>query len=498
MSACSNTDDDTAGNEEGLLLKTFSLRVEQGENVAVVPGEIDHDKGVITVKPGQQWINNIRGMSASFTPKSADVRVGGELQESGVTENDFTQDVAFTVKGVSGASRDYTVRLLSPQTTGLPIMRVSTENGKGVTSKEDYVSAVIDITDYAGGSASLEETTGGIRGRGNTTWKYVKKPYRLKFDSKVSLFGLGEAKSWVLLASYLDPTLMTATVAFEVGRALDLPFVNHANHVELFLNGEYLGSYVLTEQVQVNPNRLDIDETEDWFLELDTYYDEAYKFRSDYLKLPVNIKSPELEDLDPSDAETVKDDIKAGFDAMEAALFGGGFPANDYGDLVDTGSVIDYLLVNEIVRNAEIIHPKSVFMFRTKDGKFNFGPVWDFDWAFGYSGNGDGFNYFEKQTQLFYHEPGYSGSFVGYKMFLRFFDDPGFVTAYKARWNEVKGSLQGIETFISTTGASLERSAAENFRRWSYNTPVYEDEVAAMGKWFGERIDMLDEKINGM
>ncbi|KAA6305258.1 hypothetical protein EZS27_043090, partial [termite gut metagenome] len=62
------------------------------------------------------------------------------------------------------------------------------------------------------------------------------------------------------------------TVAFELGRKIGLPYTNHAHHVELFLNGKYRGSYVLTEQVQVNEYRVNIDENEDFFVELDTYY----------------------------------------------------------------------------------------------------------------------------------------------------------------------------------------------------------------------------------
>ncbi|KAA6305826.1 hypothetical protein EZS27_042520, partial [termite gut metagenome] len=151
---------------------------------------------------------------------------------------------------------------------------------------------------------NFEGKEAGIRGRGNVTWTYPKKPYRLKFDKKISVFGLGEAKSWVLLANYRDPTLIMNTVAFELGHKLKFPYTNHANHVEMFVNEEYKGSYMLTEQVQVDKYRIDIDEKKDFFVELDTYYDEEIKFRSALINLPVNVKSPEVKN--ESEIEFVK------------------------------------------------------------------------------------------------------------------------------------------------------------------------------------------------
>ena len=90
-----------------------------------------------------------------------------------------------------------------------------------------------------------------MKGRGNSTWGYPKKPYRLKLNKKAEICGLGKAKNYVLLANHLDPTLMLNSVAFKIGRLLELPFTNHAIPVDVVLNGIYKGSYLLTEQIEV-------------------------------------------------------------------------------------------------------------------------------------------------------------------------------------------------------------------------------------------------------
>lgn len=493
--SCNDFSDDGGHDGEDLII-SYSAEIIQGGVPVTVEADIDHAERIISLSPpSQKWIDNIGEVVSSFTSSALSVKVDGVVQQSGVTPNDLTRDITCVFTTVK-ESRPYTVRLLSPQSTGLPVINIDTEGGAPVTDKENYVAASVRITDYNVQDNNLEPAVAGIRGRGNTTWKYDKKPYRIKFDSKTSLFGLGSAKSWVLLANYLDVTFITNTVAFEVGSRLGLPFTNHANHVELYLNGDYKGSYLLTEQVQVNKHRVDIDEAEDWFLELDTYWDETYKFRSLRLGLPVNIKSPELEDWPSTEAESVKNAIEADFNRLEDALFGEGFPGNGYRDLVDVESVIKYLLANEIVRNAEIIHPKSTFMYKTAGGKYCFGPLWDFDWAFGYNGNG--FNYFEKTAQVFYPQPGYDGSFAGYRMFLRFFDDPLFRQQYKEFWNANKGSLQSIGAFIAEKGQYLERSARENSTRWSYYKASYADEIEDMEEWFMKRLASLDKAINAM
>lgn len=446
------------------------------------PGIIDHTTNTIEFST-RDWIDGLEALTAEFSAVGT-VTVDGVEQTSGVTANNFYRDVVYTVATGEFARRSYTVRIESPQTTGLPVIRIDTENNQPITSKEDYLQMNIQVVDPENPDHDFvrSEFEDQIRGRGNSTWTYPKKPFRIKFDKKRSMFGLTAAKSWVLLANYQDPTLMLNSITFELGQRFGLPFTNHYVHVELFLNGEYQGSYVLTEHVQVGEGRVDIDEDAGFFVELDTYYDEDPKFTTAHYALPVMIKSPE--DLtDPAGYDFVQDAIHI----LETAMIGPSFPDSGYRNLIDMGTFVDFLLINQFVMNVELIWPKSMYMYKDAGGPIGLGPLWDFDWAFGYGGIGH--QYFLQANSLVAMHP----------FFSRFFDDPVFVARFKERWASVQEELAEMPQFIEALAKRLERSQAQNFWKWpATQNNGHDREIEDLLRWWRERIDYLDATITAM
>jgi hypothetical protein len=429
--------------------------------------------------------------SDSTTETSADYAVDwtGDIFRTGT--------IPVTVSA-GGKSASFNVAITGELTdTGLPVVYINTEGGKAITSKETYVSSVVKIVDPGDSANNLDpggEINAGVRGRGNTTWGYPKKPYRIKFDSKQKLFGLTKAKSWVLLANWLDPTLIMNTVTFYFGRACNFPFANHGIHVDLVLNGVYQGNYLLTEQVQVGEGRVDIDETTGFLAEMDWYYDEEPKFETDNYKMPVMIKSPE--DLDDPAGY---DFVKAAINALDAKMSAGDFPNNNYGSLINMDNLAVFMILNELVGNDEQKHPKSTYIYRhdpARDSRIHFGPLWDFDWAFGYKESGH--VYFQNpQKRIF--EPKYSGSEKGRKFFRRFMDDLQFLARYKACWQENYGKIITVWDFIDETAAALEKSQQLNFKRWEseYNYAVnYRQEIEKMKNYLDLRMTYLNTEIN--
>lgn len=140
----------------------------------------------------------------------------------------------------------------------LPVVYIDVENGATITSKEDYLNANIKITgnDKYGTELYYEGIT-EIKGRGNSTWNLPKKPYRLKLDEKASLFGISKSKHWVLLANYLDESLLRNQIAHELGEAYDLYSVK-STFVDVVMNGEKIGNYQLAEHIRVDKNRVDV------------------------------------------------------------------------------------------------------------------------------------------------------------------------------------------------------------------------------------------------
>lgn len=374
------------------------------------------------------------------------------------------------------------------ESRNIPIISISTAFKRPITSKEDYLRANVTIQDLNNPEYNIEKTgfKDEIRGRGNTTWAKPKKPYRIKFDKKTSLFGLKAAKDWVLLANHQDPTLLLNTIAFELGKRFEMRFSHNYFHVDVLLNGEYIGNYLLTEHNQVAPGRVEIDENKGFFIEFDNYFDEEPKFTSEHYKLPILISSPEC-----SINETGYSDkylfVREKINTLETLLYNKGepIPDNSYKNHVDLQSFIDFLLIHEILKNHELKHPKSTFMYMDADGILHMGPLWDFDWAFGF---GDGeYRYFTNPYDLCDKHP----------FFERFYSDPGFIVLYKNRWNIMKGEVMAMENFMDDMKKQIDSSHKANTTIWDLNIN-FDEEIEKMKLWWRTRISYLDEVINDL
>src|SRR5690554_1888174 len=277
---------------------------------------------------------------ASFDTEAFEVTVNGVPQKSGITVNDFSVPVVYILNTQNGFKTEYVVKTDWGQ--GVPHFYIETEGGLDITSKDNYLKSTITVD----GDGVYEDfiTTAGIRGRGNSTWVQPKKPYRIKLDKKASVFGLAEERDWVLLANYLDETLMLNAVGMKVGQLIGIPYTSHIIPVELTINGQFMGNYMLTEQVEVSKSRVDIEDGGQ-LLELDIYYDEDWQFRSDHFDLPVMVKYPDLEDYSLSEANTELNKIKSEFQQLENEIVATSFPNNDYKNYLDIESLVDYFII---------------------------------------------------------------------------------------------------------------------------------------------------------
>jgi hypothetical protein len=392
-------------------------------------------------------------------------------------------------------NRDYPIRRTT-ETHDLPVIEIFTMYGETVSSTETWnILSAFFLTDTANPQYNIARTDvqfDRIRGRGNSTWDYPKKPYRLKFKRNVPFFGLPAAENWVLLAEYQDPTFLMNAVGFELSRNIfELPYTPSYQHVHLYLNATYQGLYALTEHRQADPlgvgtsGRVEIDFNSGWFVEIDARWDESPKFRTENYDLPIMIKDPES----VSTHNYIKNDLNKLLNLMASS----DFPENGYRELIDLHSVVDFLMINEIVNNHELAHPKSIFCYK-KDtrSKISFGPLWDFDW---------GFSMDYPSIHTYFVNP--NGKTRVHTFFKRFFEDPIFVQMYKARWNEKYSQLQSIPNFIHEMGQKLEISVAKDTKRWNVSGGYQADyptdynvEINKMTTWFDQRISWLNTQIN--
>ncbi len=320
--------------------------------------------------------------------------------------------------------------------------------------------------DGNGEAEDIAEQEVEFRGRGNSTWKYRKTPYRFKMAKKASVCGLPKAKSFALIANYLDPTHIRNTIAFWVARELGLPFTNHSVHCNLYLNGRYRGLYMLTEKIGIGGGSVDIDEEKGMLFELDVYYDDDFQFRYPMPQantgLPVMVKDPDLTEIkpDPAEREAYWNEWQADFTEMADAIMN----QQNIGDYLDLQEAAKFMLVNNLACNRELNHPKSVNLFKEglgKDFKYRFGPVWDFDWSTGFMAAGPSMNSYNRVLIT-------TGSGTPGTPFMRaLVSNPDFMSVYKEVWNDFMANVYPRwMAYIDSYAYSIEPSARRDGILW--------------------------------
>ena len=426
-----------------------------------------------------------------------------------VTPNDVRCNLAelafYGEKGEGDDSQFY-------QITNLPTVVINTKGAQEVTSKEEELSSVVYIVSEEGKKLLATEKT-GVRGRGNASWNFPKKPYRLKFDEKQQLLDApAKAKKWTLINNYGDKTLMRNILAFELSRRFGLAYTPYCHPVDVVLNGEYRGCYQLCDQIEVNKNRVNITEMEPedvalpelsggYLIEVDAYAStEASHFYST-LGTPVTIKSPDDEDIVNAQTRYITDY----FNRMENAVFASNFadPETGYRRYLDLDSFLKHFMVGEMSGNTDTYW--SVYMTKDRESdKFFTGPVWDFDIAF----DNDQRTYpIEAHTDYIFASKGSVASEAMRQMVNRIVkEDEGARQRLLELWSEARNTKGIDETslleYVDKTVELLNESQKLNFLRWNilservHENPQasgsYEGEVAIVKNFIRKRLPQLD------
>lgn len=385
----------------------------------------------------------------------------------------------------------------------IPVIRIVTDSAVyDVTSKEEYLTGKFSMSAGSGIQEDYDSVAPvkvKVRGRGNSTWMLPKKPYRLKFDKKISICGLKKAKNYVLIANYIDPTLLHNATAFEIARRLGLPYTNHSIPVDVYFNNRYCGAYMLSEKVGINGASVDIDEEKGLFLEMDVAMDEDFCYRSPMLHLPVMVKDPDLKELAEADTTlsttALFDSIKAEFNTAERSLFAADKDA--WRQYFDMESAVNYMLVQNITGNWDFTHPKSLYVWREQKGdKFKFGPVWDFDWTADY--------YAAQGYELDYGYPLLTSDNSA-NMFRYMTNTEAFWDYYRQQWERYKTEIwPEVKAYIYEYAALIETSAYTNGELWHPDrtdrhryywrpTSMLHQSVEEYILWIERRMEYIDQ-----
>jgi len=371
--------------------------------------------------------------------------------------------------------------------SNLPTLFITTTNAQPVTDKVNYISGNI-IIKSADSTEQLSMVT-GIRGRGNSTWGMAKKPYRIKLDKKTNILNLpAKAKSWVLLANYADKTLIRNAVASKISSILGFEFTPSARFVDLVLNGTYLGNYLLTDQMEAGPRRVNVDIldstvvtepniTGGYFLELDGFAGYPDTWFTSGKGLKITVHSPDVVN------QTQLTYIQTYINSFENTLFSADFadPIKGYRAIVDTTSLINWYLGCELTGNSDSFWSTYIYKKRLDD-KLYFGPMWDYDIAF----NNDN-RLGDATLKLMRQNAFYPRTWIE-QMWL----DPWFQKAVLRRWQQLTSNnlLGTLNTYIDETASLINVSEQLNFRKWNVlSSRVYLEPY--LFSTYGEGVDFL-------
>lgn len=395
----------------------------------------------------------------------------------------------------------------------------------------------------------------GIEYRGSTSQAFFdKKSYGIETwdgqgnDKDETLLGFPAEEDWVLHGPYSDKTLMRNALLMRLSNSIGR-YASRTKFVELELDGSYEGVYVFMEKIKREDTRVDITDldpdensetqvTGGYILKIDktagdsdapgwsgdASYPEALGFRSVFSAFGDSLEYPAHGEKRPEETyilyedpkwEDITDPQKAYIEQyiydFERALLNDDFSdidaPRDYEKYIDVSSFVDYLILNELAKNADA-YRISTFMHKDRGGKLKMGPIWDFNLS-----QGNDFGGYRQQPELWIHE---YNQYIPEDTWLipfwweRLMEDPKFRRQVRVRWQALRqielsdaalfGLIDEIQSYLTN-----DRAIERNFLRWdilgvevwgnNFVGQTYEEDVDFMRQWYTQRLAWLDAEI---
>ena len=423
--------------------------------------------------------------------------------------------------------------------SNLPIVVINT-NGQAILD-DPKIMADMGIVDNGTGNLNhpsdpFNNYNGhiGIERRGNSSnHGALKKSYGIELwdatglDVEASILGMPAESDWVLLSNYFDKSLMNNTLTFHLSRAMG-NYAPRQRFVEVLLNGEYVGVYVLVEKIKRGPDRVNIaklqpdeisgdDLTGGYILGVERDGGPENGFTSTFAPAEngngqttfLEFRYPKPENIAPAQ----RDYIQAFMESFETALAGSEFtdPATGYQAFADMSSFVDMLLINELSHNVDGYRLSS-YLYKHKNsdgGKLHAGPAWDYDLAWGNADYCQG-AYTSGWAYEFGNVCPEDNNQVPF-WWSRLQEDTTFVNAVLCRWNELRDNVLSpshVAVYCDSVAALLDAAQQRNFTVWPIlgqyvwpnPSPIptsYAGEVLELKNYMNARWAWMDNNLPG-
>ena len=375
---------------------------------------------------------------------------------------------------------------------GIPRIVIETEKFREIRDRETEIPAKMQIWGEKSPESKIMELT--IRGRGNSSWLYMpKKSYKIEFINKQELLDMPKDRDWTLISNYADKSLMRNFIAYQLSAKLQTYYTPRCEFVELYLNREYLGVYLLTETIKVAKNRINIPKDDHSFI---VEFDEKYRENEQIIFSDVIIANgigKAFKIHEPKHAsEQVLNVIQNHIWKFESFLKNNKRERdNILEEWIDVDDCIKHYWIQEFSKNPDAEFSTSVYFTWVEGEKIKMGPIWDFDLAFGnHTTNAKNF------SELWFIRSKY---WYGY-----FFKNKIYVEKSSQFWKQEHSLFDSVLNYIDVECRFLTNAAKNNYKRWNVlgNTTFgpwknkkfnsYDEAVAELKEWITKRINWID------
>ena len=384
----------------------------------------------------------------------------------------------------------------------------------GIINNESGINYIDDPFNDFDGSITIER-------RGNSSQWQGKTPYRFETvddegeNSNVELLGMPAENDWVLYAPWQDKTMIRNVLTYQLSNEMGR-YASRSRHVELYLNNEYRGIYVLMEKIKRDGNRVDIsklnpdeitgdDVTGGYILKFDWFYtgDNIGGFESEFDEMIYNYHYPKPSDIVPEQEAYIEEYINE----FETIMMGTDY-TNDstgYPSMMNVESFVDFILLQELAKNVDA-YRLSTYIYKDKesiDNRLTAGPVWDFNHGFG---NCDYGETWEVDNWLLEYNPE-GGDQVAFWWEL-LWEDLAFQHKAAVRYTELRQTIfseEHIYSIIDSIADYLGPAVDRNFARWPllgnyiwpnyYVFDTYEEEIDYLKSWTTQRLAWMDSEV---
>lgn len=451
--------------------------------------------------------------------------------KEGAASSDMSA-IFFLSFGIKDASTDYNPVpdwFVAPEfSSHLPIITINT-NGQLIVDEPEIIADMGIIWNGSGIMNSSVDIPNEYEGkiaielRGSSSLWFPKNNYSIETqdefgsDIDTSFLGFPTEEDWILHGPFSDKTLMRNVLTMHLARSMG-QYASRTRFVELVINNDYRGVYVLMEKIKRDDNRVDVAKVKDtdisgdeltggYIFKVDrgdpAWHSQYDTWNTSWQKLPYVLVDPDLEDIQPEQLDYIQSYVDSFEHAANSAIYQYG--GKSYDDYIDLKSFVEHFLISELGKNVDAYRLSS-YMYKKKDsngGKIFAGPIWDFNLAFYNADYGDAFT---TDGWLYYiTQAGAEPSWWN-----RLLQEPNFKNLMQCRWNELREGpfhVDSIHTFIDEQVDLLGPAITRNFAKWDnldeYIWPnpevtgSYDGEIENLKDWIEDRISWMDANMFG-